>query len=195
MQPKKSTYHFVVTNAKTGERLEEVSLRLNGKPIQPDTALRLQQELALQVSAQGYLFFDTLIHTGEETREQTVYTSLQPLEKDLVLQLRNIQFEYDSHELTESSNEALENLAQMLFINPTLHIELSAHTDDQGSDRYNDRLSTLRGEAVAKWLKNRGVESDRIISKGYGKRKPLVPNDSEENRALNRRVEIKVTDF
>jgi outer membrane protein OmpA-like peptidoglycan-associated protein len=53
----------------------------------------------------------------------------------------------------------------------------------------------LRGQAVAKWLKERGVEADRIESKGYGKRKPLVPNDSDENRALNRRVEIKVTAF
>jgi outer membrane protein OmpA-like peptidoglycan-associated protein len=89
----------------------------------------------------------------------------------------------------------LEALAQLMFINPTLRIELSAHTDDLGSDKYNDRLSSLRGQTVAKWLKERGVEADRIESKGYGKRKPLVPNDSDENRALNRRVEIKVTAF
>ena len=112
----------------------------------------------------------------------------------MVLQLRNIQFEYDSYELTESSNEALEALAQLMFINPTLRIELSAHTDDQGSDRYNDRLSTLRGQAVQSWLKKRGIDGERIESVGYGKRKPLVANDSEENRAINRRVEMRVID-
>ena len=118
-----------------------------------------------------------------------------PLEKDLVLQLRNIQFEYDSYELTESSNEQLEAVAQLLFMNPSLHIELSAHTDDQGSDKYNDRLSLLRGQAVEAWLRARGVDASRMTAAGYGKRKPLVDNDSEEHRALNRRVEIKVTEY
>ena len=113
----------------------------------------------------------------------------------MVLQLRNIQFEYDSYELTESSNDQLEAVAQLLFINPSLHIELSAHTDDQGSDKYNDRLSSLRGQAVESWLTARGVDTKRIEVVGYGKRKPLVANDSEEHRALNRRVEIKVTEF
>ena len=81
-----------------------------------------------------------------------------------------------------------------MFINPTLRIELSAHTDDQGSDRYNDKLSTLRGQAVQSWLKKRGIDGERIESVGYGKRKPLVANDSEENRAINRRVEMRVID-
>lgn len=195
LRPKKSVHHFVVTNAKTQETISDATIRLNGKNALQDTALRLNQEIAIQVSAPGFLFYDTLICTGNETRERIVHTRLVPIEKDLVLQIRAIQFEYDSYELTESSNDALENLAQMLFMNPTMHIELSAHTDDLGSDRYNDKLSAMRGESVYKWLINRGVEESRIVSKGYGKRKPLVANDSEENRALNRRVEIKVTDY
>ena len=120
---------------------------------------------------------------------------MMPLTKDLVLQLRNIQFEYNSYELTESSNTELESLAQLMRMNPTLRIELSAHTDDQGSDRYNDRLSEMRGKAVEKWLVEQGIDAARMEAVGYGKRKPLVPNDSEEHRALNRRVEIKVLDF
>lgn len=195
LQPKKSLHHFRVTNIRDGVAVPDAAIRLNGQTAPADTALRIEHELALQVSAPGYLFYDTLINTGHDTREHTVAVRLQPLEKDLVLQLRNIQFEYDSYELTESSNEALEALAQLLFINPTLRIELSAHTDDLGSDKYNDRLSSLRGQAVAGWLKQRGVDGERIESKGYGKRKPLVPNDSDENRALNRRVEIKVIAF
>lgn len=195
LRPKKSLHHFRVTNKQDGTVVTEATLRLDGQKTAIDTALRIGRELSLQVSAPGYLFFDTLIHTGNDTQERTVAVWLQPLQKDLVLQLRNIQFEYASHELTESSNDALEALAQLMFINPTLRIELSAHTDDQGSDRYNDRLSTLRGEAVANWLIQRGIDSKRMEAKGYGKRKPLVPNDSDENRALNRRVEIKVIEF
>ena len=195
LMPKKRMHHFIVIDAKTRRAVPDVTMLLNGKPIVPDTALRIRQDLALQVTAPGYLFYDTLLFTGNDKQERQVMIRMQPLEKDLVLQLRNIQFEYDSYELTESSNEALEALAQLLFTNPTLHIELSSHTDDQGSDRYNDRLSSLRGEAVATWLKRRGVDPARIESKGYGKHKPLVPNDSDEHRALNRRVEIKVTEF
>ena len=195
MRPLKSLHHFIITNARTGERVTNALLRLNGQPTSADTALRINKEQTLQVSAQGFLFADTLFRTGTDTRERKVEMALLPLEKDLVLQLRNIQFDYDSYDLTESSNEQLETVAQLLFMNPGLHIELSAHTDDQGSDKYNDRLSTLRGQAVVNWLQARGVDANRMTAVGYGKRKPLVPNDSEENRAFNRRVEIKVTEF
>jgi outer membrane protein OmpA-like peptidoglycan-associated protein len=188
-------HRFVVTDARTGARVQQASLRLNGQPTPTDTALRIGKEQMLQVTAQGYLFYDTLFNTGADTRERTIAVRMIPLEKDLVLQLRNIQFEYDSYELTESSNEQLEAVAQLLFMNPSLHIELSAHTDDQGSDKYNDRLSLLRGQAVEAWLRARGVDAGRMTAAGYGKRKPLVANDSEEHRALNRRVEIKVTEF
>lgn len=195
MRPKKSTHHFEALNARTGERITNAQWRLNGQTTAPDTALRINRELMLQVTAQGFLFYDTLFNTGADTRTRNIRVALLPLEKDLVLQLRNIQFEYDSYELTENSNEQLEALAQLLFMNPSLHIELSSHTDDQGSDKYNDRLSTLRGQAVEKWLRNRGVDPNRMTAVGYGKRKPLVSNDSDEHRALNRRVEIKVIEY
>ena len=184
-----------MTNARTGEPVEQLTLRLNGQPTPANTTLRLNQEQTLQASAPGYLFYDTLFHTGAIERDNILPIRLVPIEKDLVLQLRNIQFEFNSYQLTEGSNDELESLAQLLFINPTLRIELSSHTDDVGSDKYNDRLSTLRGQAVAEWLQARGVDAGRIVAVGYGERKPLVPNDSEEHRAMNRRVEIKVLDY
>ena len=195
MKPQKSVHHFVVSSAQTGEAIAEAKMRLNGQPTPADTALRINQEQTLQVYAPGYLFYDTLFHTGTDERDRDIHVRLLPIEKDLILQLRNIQFEYNSYELTESSNDELESLAQLLFMNPSLRIELSAHTDDQGSDRYNDRLSTMRGKAVQAWLIERGVDPARMESVGYGKRKPIVANDSEANRAINRRVEIKVLDF
>jgi len=195
MRPKKSMHHFTAKNIRTGELISDVQLRLNGQPTPKDTALRINKEQTLQVTAQGYLFYDTLFNTGADTRARELCVMLQPLEKDLVLQLRNIQFEYNSYELTESSNEQLEAVAQLLFMNPSLRIELSAHTDDLGSDRYNDRLSTMRGQAVEAWLKERGVDENRMTAVGFGKRKPLVPNDTEAHRALNRRVEIKILEF
>lgn len=195
VQALKSMHHFEVLHAATGQAVEGAQMRLNGRPTPADTTLRLCQEQTLQVSAPGFLFYDTLFSTGTDTRERYVRVQLLPIEKDLVLQLRNIQFEYNSYELTENSNDELESLAQLLFMNPSLRIELSAHTDDQGSDRYNDQLSTMRGKAVQAWLIARGVAPERMEAVGYGKHKPLVANDSEENRAINRRVEIKVLEF
>ena len=195
MRAKKSRHRFIVVDKMTGSALMDANVRMDGRPTAKDTLLRLNEEHSLQVSAKGYVFDDTLFTTGNTTTQHVVVMRLVPLTKDLVLQLRNIQFEHDSYELTESSNEELEALAQLLFMNPTLRIELSSHTDDQGSDKYNDRLSTMRGKAVEKWLLDRGVDGQRMVIVGYGKRKPLVANDSEENRAINRRVEIKVLDF
>lgn len=195
LQPTKSLHHFRVTDAKSGATVEGARLHLNGKVAPADTALRIRREVTVQATATGYLFYDTLLYTGNDAAERIVPVRMIPLEKDLVLQLRNIQFEYDSYALTDESGDELESVAQLLFANPTLRIELSAHTDDQGSDRYNDRLSTLRGKAVAEWLMKRGVDGSRIEAVGYGKRKPLVDNDTEEHRALNRRVEIKVLEF
>ena len=195
MRAKKSRHRFIVVDKMTGSALMDAKVRMDGRPTAKDTLLRLNEEHSLQVSAKGYVFDDTLFTTGNTTSQHVVVMRLVPLTKDLVLQLRNIQFEHDSYELTESSNEELEALAQLLFMNPTLRIELSSHTDDQGSDKYNDRLSTMRGKAVEKWLLDRGVDGERMVIVGYGKRKPLVANDSEENRAINRRVEIKVLEF
>jgi outer membrane protein OmpA-like peptidoglycan-associated protein len=188
-------HHIDVINAKTGTSIPSPLIRLNGHPSRQDTALRLEQPITLQISATGFLFYDTLFNSGKDEETHTIQVALQPLEKDLVLQLRNIQFAYDSYELTADSYHELNQLLNLLQQNPTLRIELSAHTDDTGNDRYNDKLSTLRGETVQRWLISQGIESSRIQSKGYGKRKPLVPNTSDENRALNRRVEIKVIEY
>jgi hypothetical protein len=77
-------------------------------------------------------------------------------------------------------------------MNSDIKIELSAHTDDVGADAYNFKLSDQRAAAVAEYLIAKGIAKSRIISKGYGKTQPLVPNTSDENRAKNRRVELKV---
>ena len=89
----------------------------------------------------------------------------------------------------------LDKVLKLLEANPELHIELSAHTDDIGTDAYNDQLSTKRGESALEYLVRKGINRSRLTSVGYGKHRPLVPNDSEENRAINRRVEFKVTEF
>ncbi len=71
-------------------------------------------------------------------------------------------------------------------------VEISAHTDDKGSDEYNTKLSQHRAESVVRFLTLKGINKDRMLAKGYGESVPSVPNDSDDNRAKNRRVEFKI---
>ena len=108
--------------------------------------------------------------------------------------LQNIQFEYNSSALTEDSQAGIEMLTDFLQRNPNLKVELAGHTDDIGSASYNQKLSADRAEVVRKALIDQGIDATRLTAKGYGATKPLVPNDSEEHRAVNRRTEMIIID-
>ncbi len=156
------------------------------------TRLRQGEQYALNATAAGYLYYDTLINVPYTEAVQRYEIGLRKIEQQMIMQLRNIQFEYNSASLLDSSREELEKVIQLLNENPSLSIELHAHTDDHGTDAYNDKLSERRGEVVLKYLVKHGISPERLSSIGFGKRQPLVPNDSDENRAINRRVEFKV---
>ena len=104
--------------------------------------------------------------------------------------MRNINFEFDSSVIDESSGAALDSLAAFLNHN-TLHVEISGHADDTGGEEYNIRLSLQRADSVKAALVARAVDPARISTAGYGDTLPVAPNDNDENKALNRRVEIR----
>jgi outer membrane protein OmpA-like peptidoglycan-associated protein len=86
----------------------------------------------------------------------------------------------------------LNRVVTLLNDNPAIEIEMSAHTDSFGSDEYNIVLSQNRARSVMKYILAKGIAPNRIISQGYGETKPVVANDTPENRQLNRRVEFKI---
>ena len=104
--------------------------------------------------------------------------------------LQNIQFEYNSSDLTEDSQSGIQVLTDFLKRNPDLKVELAGHTDDIGNTAYNQKLSSDRANVVREALIAKGIEATRLTAKGYGASKPLYPNDSDEHRALNRRTEM-----
>ena len=167
-------------------------------PYNPPTTtvmLRQEDEYELVVQSPGHFFFDTIVSIPEGYDRQLCDVSLKPIQKDMVVQLKNIQFETNSYILTRSSHAELDKVVRLMEANPGLQIELSAHTDDVGTDDYNDQLSSKRGEAAMEYSVKKGIDRSRLTSTGYGKRRPLVPNTSDANRAINRRVEFKVTEF
>jgi outer membrane protein OmpA-like peptidoglycan-associated protein len=86
----------------------------------------------------------------------------------------------------------LENLTGILKKNPGLKIEISGHTDHKGDAKYNLNLSQKRAESVLNYLVQQGISASRLTAKGYGDTQPVAPNDTEENRSRNRRIELKV---
>lgn len=121
---------------------------------------------------------------------------LVPIEEILVgkqsIRINNIFFDTDKFELQEESYPELQRLVTILKENPTAKIEIAGHTDDKGSEAYNQELSQKRADAVMDYLVKSGGDATSITAKGYGKRKPLAKNNSEESRAQNRRVEFRV---
>jgi outer membrane protein OmpA-like peptidoglycan-associated protein/tetratricopeptide (TPR) repeat protein len=117
--------------------------------------------------------------------------------KDLVIQIDNIYFDFNSSIIQKESYPVLENLKKFLNENPNVKVELSAHTDCMGEDKYNLWLSKRRAKSSREYLINAGISPGRIESKGYGEQKMIVKDcelqkkdDSQAQK--NRRVEVKI---
>ncbi|MEK6780265.1 MAG: OmpA family protein [Bacteroidota bacterium] len=106
--------------------------------------------------------------------------------------LKNIFFEFDRYDLQGKSITELEKMVRFLTENPQIKIEISGHTDNDGLPAYNIKLSQNRAQAVANYLTQHGIDIKRMIQKGYGADHPIKPNDSEENKQANRRIEFRI---
>jgi outer membrane protein OmpA-like peptidoglycan-associated protein len=81
---------------------------------------------------------------------------------------------------------------KLLKENPSIEIEMSAHTDSHGSDDYNFKLSDNRARSCMEYILSKGISASRITSKGYGESMPVADNETDEGRQQNRRVEFKI---
>jgi len=105
--------------------------------------------------------------------------------------LRNIRFAFNSYELMSVSFGELDKVAEYMRRHPDVKLRLSGHTDDIGDPDYNMQLSVNRARSTAAYLVSRGIDSTRIVTRGYGETKPLSTERSDEARRTNRRVEIE----
>jgi OmpA-OmpF porin, OOP family len=118
--------------------------------------------------------------------------SLTPLEIGTTITLNKVYFERGTAQLLDDSFAELNRVAEMMSENPAVKIELSGHTDNQGSSKLNLQLSQERVDIVKQYLTEHGIEGSRIRGKGYGGTKPVASNANEETRKLNRRVDFTI---
>lgn len=136
------------------------------------------------------LNLDSLVKAGYKEIHKDLY--LVPIEIGSVVRLNNVFFDFDKWDLRPESFLELDRVVKLLKENPAIEIEMSAHTDSRGSDEYNFKLSDNRARSVMEYIISKGIHASRIISQGYGETKPVVDNDTDDNRQLNRRVEFKI---
>jgi OOP family OmpA-OmpF porin len=106
-----------------------------------------------------------------------------------------IEFELNDSTIkqTQKTLDALNKLADVMKSHPNItKLRIEGHTDSSGKVRRNEKLSKARADAVAKWLTDNGIASNRLTTVGYGAKRPLVANDTVDHRALNRRTEYYV---
>lgn len=104
--------------------------------------------------------------------------------------LRNIEFVTGKSEITSRSEKILNNALKAMNKIPTMTFEIVGHTDDVGAAEMNLQLSIDRANSVKNWLVSKGIDANRLTTRGMGMTDPLVPNTSDENRQKNRRVEF-----
>ncbi|MBW6391954.1 MULTISPECIES: OmpA family protein [Halomonadaceae] len=101
-----------------------------------------------------------------------------------------VTFAFDSAEIRESAYPILDQVAATLRENPRMRVSIEGHTDSIGSNQYNQDLSQRRADSVRDFLVSRGIDSNRMTTRGYGEEQPIATNETDAGRAQNRRVEI-----
>jgi outer membrane protein OmpA-like peptidoglycan-associated protein len=158
-------------------------------------ALPKNKDFALIAEHDGYFFYSKNYSLDKLAKNKDgflVDVPMKPINSGDTFVLENIFFDVNKYELKSASISELGKLKDILTENSDLKIELGGHTDSDGNDDKNQILSENRAKAVVSWLVKKGIESNRLSYKGYGETRPLVPNDSVDNKAKNRRTEVRI---
>lgn len=185
-----------------GDNEEVQKFKVNGDDGKYAAVVKLDKEKDVMVAAkkEGHAFSAKLI-TKEEISAVQKVKEVSVKGKDMEVEklkvggsyvIDDILYTTASADLNERSKMILRQFARFLKENPTVNVVIQGHTDDVGDDVQNMNLSDDRARVVKEYLATQGVNKVRLKSKGYGETMPKLPNDSEENRAKNRRTEFAI---
>lgn len=186
---------FELKDLSTGEMVvEALSTDYSGEFL---VCLPVGANYALNVSKLGYLFYSDNFDMKEVTSvekpfELNVY--LNRIEVGQQVILRNVFYKTDSYVLESQSHIELDKLVVFLKENPSVKLLITGHTDNVGDAQYNIDLSKKRAGEVLRYIVSKGIEAQRVFSKGMGAKEPIADNNSAEGRAQNRRTEVEIVE-
>lgn len=210
-RPKQPCIFGTVTDSVTGAPIPMAQLVIrNTREVLPDSSyaelLRVSTDslgryracvpygqFEISTSAEGYFFNVSYVDLPESRIEDLQHdVALNQLMIGAYMELKNIYFDVAKWTLRSISINELNRLLLIMEENPRIVVEISGHTDSDGSDEYNRGLSQNRADTVVNFLAQQGVPRERMVAKGYGESQPKVPNDSPANKQKNRRTEFKL---
>jgi peptidoglycan-associated lipoprotein len=229
LPPKVFNVSGEITNKETNQRIDGAMLRIIGTDgtnlkMRADGGrfqykLKPETEYVLAAFKDGYLNDKGRLSTIGLTDSKDFRFEFKLAPADEPVKINNITYAFGSYDVTEESKVALDSLVQLLNLNPTIKIELMAHTDFVGTDKFNSELSQKRAQSVVDYLISRGINANRLVAKGYGETWPkkvtkeiakqydwlkrgdelteefimkLPPEQQEIAKGLNRRTEFRV---
>lgn len=181
---------ITITDLSTGKKV--ATLRSDGTTGEYFVTLNAGRVYSVTASAPGYLFHSDRYEVPPGAKGSTVKQDIQlsPIADGADRLL--VFFDFDKSELKSESFAELERVIEFLRSNSSVKVRFDGHTDGQGTDEYNDQLSQRRADAVRSYVVAAGVVEQRLSAKGHGKRSPVTDNTTEEGRARNRRVEMRI---
>ena len=197
---KNSKKRISISRAKVIFEQQDFSTDKNGLVLHQ---LEQDKEYILKIEKDSFLSKSITVSTKDLNfdEDQKIITlnrevELDKFERGKEILLENIYYEYDEWVLTKEALPSLDRLVDILNENPSINIELGSHTDCRGEDPYNIELSRKRAESVVNYLISKGVNSNRLLAKGYGETTPAIPcvceNCTQDMHQQNRRTSFKV---
>lgn len=181
-----------IFDLKTGELFTSFSSdKINGKFL---ATILGGKEYAFTAEAKGYLPFseNVSLKTLKDNESFVFDIALESFAVGKEFVLKNIFFNTGAYNLLDISKTELDYLVGFLKANENLKIEIGGHTDNVGNASSNQSLSKQRAHSVKNYLVAKGISADRLSAQGYGDTLPIVANDSDENKAKNRRTSFKI---
>jgi OmpA-OmpF porin, OOP family len=145
----------------------------------------------ITATAIGYIP-NTVIVEPKDAKNNSIIHDIELTPTNKTVRLNHLIFDMGKAVIKPVSFTELDELVAMMKANPKVEIQLEGHTDSQGRAEANLKLSQDRVDAVKKYLSSKGIAKDRIMTKAFGGTQPLSTDKTEEARALNRRVEMRV---
>lgn len=170
-------FHVIsFADTEQGKAINQAINQVGGNCVFAEGTVLLQDRAALEQFVKDVFYMEE----GEAVQEE-------------VMVLRGIHFDFDKYNIKPEWEPVLDEAADVLTANPNIRVIIEGHTDAVGTDAYNMRLSERRAGAVYDYLLRKGIAANRMSTVGYGESQPKAGNDTAEGRAINRRVELKVT--